>query len=165
MPKATTGYSRALRDGSFRQRAKEYRSNNQTTRRVIAEALERGSHFSALPETFLSGYDSPEHMRAGARKIDVPQLAEFIRESSKHEMVIIVGLARQAGEGIYNSVLVIHGGKPPGTYDKIMLTGGDRENLQFLPGTEMPVFTAHGAGRPTCWKQMGINNLPDNTGV
>jgi predicted amidohydrolase len=60
-------------------------------------------------------------------------------------MVILVGLARTADEGIYNSELVIHRGKVMGIYDKIMLTEGDREELRFLPGTEMPVFTAHGA--------------------
>ena len=123
----------------------DFGANLETARRVIREALERGSHFLALPETFLSGYDSPEHMRAGARRIDDPQLVEFIEESAEHEMVVIVGMARQTGEGIYNSALVIHRGKLLGTYDKIMLTGGDRDNLKFLPGTEMPVFTAHGA--------------------
>ncbi len=123
----------------------DFGANLETARRVIRQALQRGSHFLALPETFLSGYESPEHMRAGARRIDDPQLVEFIEESAEHEMVVIVGMARQAGEGIYNSVLVIHRGKLLGTYDKIMLTEGDRDNLKFLPGTEMPVFTAHGA--------------------
>ena len=123
----------------------DFGANLETARRVIREALQRGSHFLALPETFLSGYDSPELMLAGACRIDDPQLVEFIEESAEHEMVVIVGMARQTGEGIYNSVLVIHRGKLLGTYDKIMLTEGDRDNLKFLPGTEMPVFTAHGA--------------------
>ncbi|MBN2287808.1 MAG: carbon-nitrogen hydrolase family protein [Candidatus Glassbacteria bacterium] len=123
----------------------DFDTNLSTARRVVGQALERGSHFLALPETFLSGYDTPEHMRAGARRVDDPQLAKFIAETAGHEMVVLVGLARLTDEGIYNSVLVIHRGKLLGTYDKTMLTEGDRDELKFLPGTRMPVFTAHGA--------------------
>jgi predicted amidohydrolase len=60
-------------------------------------------------------------------------------------MVIAVGLARVTDQGIFNSVLVIHRGGLLGTYDKIMLTEGDRDELKFLPGSKMQVFTANGA--------------------
>lgn len=118
--------------------------NLATVRRVIQEARDRGSDFVVFPETFLSGYDTPEHMRQGARRMEDAELQAFISESSNHSMVIMVGLARITDEGIYNSELVIHHGKVMGIYDKIMLTGGDRDQLHFLPGTEVPVFTAHG---------------------
>jgi predicted amidohydrolase len=60
-------------------------------------------------------------------------------------MVILIGMARKTDQGIYNSELVIHRGKVLGIYDKIMLTEGDRDELRFLPGQDMPVFTANGA--------------------
>ena len=119
--------------------------NLATARQAVEEALARNSDFLALPETFLSGYDTPEHMRQGARRMDDPEVRSFIAESARHSMVLMVGLARITEEGIYNSVLVIHKGKLLGIYDKIMLTGSDRDTLKFLPGREVPVFEANGA--------------------
>jgi predicted amidohydrolase len=124
-------------DGDFTQ-------NLAAARQVVKQALDRGSDFVVLPETFLSGYDTPEHMRQGARRMEDPALQAFIAESGNHSMVILVGLARRTDKGIYNSELVIHRGKILGIYDKIMLTEGDRDKLQFLPGTDMPVFTVQG---------------------
>jgi (R)-amidase len=123
----------------------DFAKNLATTRQAVKEALAKGSDFLALPETFLSGYDTPEHMRQGARRISDPELQSFIDESGSHSMVVIVGLARITDEGIYNSVLVIHKGKLLGIYNKIMLTGGDRNTLKFLPGKDVPVFEANGA--------------------
>jgi predicted amidohydrolase len=123
----------------------DFRANLATARQAVKEALARGSDFLVLPETFLSGYDTREHMRQGARRIDDPELQAFIAESASHKMVVIVGVARIAGDGIYNTALVIHQGRLLGTYSKMMLTGGDKNQLQFRPGSEMPVFTANGA--------------------
>jgi predicted amidohydrolase len=123
----------------------DFNANLATTRRAVRDALDRGSDFLVMPETFLSGYDSREHMQQGARRVDDPQLKAFIAESAAHNMVVIVGLARMTEQGIYNTALVIHKGQLLGMYSKMMLTGGDRKELGFLPGTEMPVFTANGA--------------------
>ncbi len=123
----------------------DFNANLAAARQAVREALARGSDFLVLPETFLSGYDSREHVRQGARRIDDPQLQSFIAESAAHSMVVIVGIARITEEGIYNSALVIHKGRLLGTYSKMMLTGGDRNQLGFLPGNEMPVFAANGA--------------------
>jgi (R)-amidase len=131
-------YQGPCADGNFSH-------NLTTTRQVVKEALGRGSDFVVLPETFLSGYDTPDHMRQGARRMENPELQAFIAESAEHSMVILVGLARQTDQGIFNSELVIHRGKVLGIYDKIMLTEGDRDELRFIPGKEMPVFTANGA--------------------
>lgn len=131
-------YQGPCRDGDFP-------ANLEAARRAVTEALARGSDFLALPETFLSGYDTPENMRRGARRLDEPLLQAFIAESGAHQMVVMVGIARISEKGIYNTVLVIHRGKLLGMYDKTMLTEGDRDELRFLPGTEMPVFTANGA--------------------
>ena len=123
----------------------DFAANLKTVRGEIDEALARGSDFVAFPETFLSGYASPELMQKGARRLDDPELKAFIAESGKHQMVVLVGLARITPEGIYNSELVIQGGKVLGIYDKVMLTEGDRDELKFLPGKSLPVFEAHGA--------------------
>jgi predicted amidohydrolase len=123
----------------------DFDANLATARKAVQEALDRGSDFLVMPETFLSGYDSREHMHQGARRLDDLQLKAFIAETAAHNMVVIVGIARMTEEGIYNTALVIHKGQLLGTYSKMMLTGGDRKQLGFLPGTEMPVFTANGA--------------------
>lgn len=123
----------------------DFSKNLATTRKVVKEALDLGSDFVVFPETFLSGYDTVEHMRQGARRMEDSSLQSLIAESSAHSMVILVGLARQTDQGIFNSELVIHHGKVLGIYDKIMLTEGDRDELRFIPGKEMPVFTANGA--------------------
>jgi predicted amidohydrolase len=128
-----------------RCREGDFAANLATVRKVIAEARERGSHFVVFPEAFLSGYESREMVERGARPLNDPELRKFIAESAAHDMVVLVGMARRAAEGIYNSALVIHHGRLLGAYDKIMLTGGDRSRLGFLAGKSAPAFYAHGA--------------------
>jgi predicted amidohydrolase len=130
-------YQGACKEGDFT-------ANLATVRAAVAQARERHSHFVAFPECYLSGYESRDAVGRGARSLDDPELSAFIGESAAHEMVVLVGLARRATDGLYNSVLVIHRGRLLGTYDKVMLTGGDREILGFRPGTAVPVFSAHG---------------------
>ncbi len=119
-------------------------ANLATARKVVEEARSRGSHFVCLPECFLSGYESKEAVEKGARSLDDPELAAFIAESARHDMVVLVGLARRAPEGLFNTELVIHRGKLLGLYDKVFLTGGDSGRLGFKAGTSVPVFEAHG---------------------
>jgi (R)-amidase len=131
-----SAYQGPCHDGNFA-------ANLAAAHRVVKEAQSRGSNFLVFPETFLSGYDTPQHVKQGARSIDDPELKVFIEQTAGHDLVILVGLARLTEAGIYNSVLVIHRGKLLGIYDKVMLTGGDREGLGFLPGKALPVFEAH----------------------
>jgi predicted amidohydrolase len=130
-------YQGPCKDGDFD-------ANLTAAKQAVKDALARGSDFLVMPETFLSGYDTREHMLQGARPMDDPQLKSFIAESSAHGMVVLVGLARKTPEGIYNTELVIHKGQLLGMYDKMFLTGGDRDQLRFLPGSHMPVFSANG---------------------
>ena len=123
----------------------DFAANLATARSVVQQALERHSDFLAFPETFLSGYVTREKMLAGARNLDGPEITSFIAESAGHNMVIIVGLARKVGEEVFNTELVIQHGKLLGTFDKVMLTGSDRDKLKFTPGLDVPVFTANGA--------------------
>ncbi|MHC1769200.1 MAG: carbon-nitrogen hydrolase family protein [Verrucomicrobiia bacterium] len=122
----------------------DFAANLATARDVVKQALERGSHFLALPECFLSGYESREAVQRGARSLDDPDLRRFINDSGAHDMVVLVGLARVAADGLYNTELVIHRGRLLGFYDKVILTPGDRDELGFKPGASVPVFQAHG---------------------
>ena len=131
-------YQGPCRDGDFA-------ANLATARRVIEEARARGSHFLVLPENFLSGSDSLENLKRGARPVDDPELKAFIEETAGHDVVVLAGLARIAEAGIYNSVLVIQRGRLLGIYDKVILTGGERRDYGVLPGKAVPVFEAHGA--------------------
>jgi len=123
----------------------DFQANLARARRAIDEARTRGSHFLVLPENFLSGSDSLENLKRGARPLEDPELQAFIKETADHELVVLAGLARLTEEGIYNTVLVIHRGKLLGTYDKVILTRGERERYGVLPGKSVPVFEAHGA--------------------
>jgi predicted amidohydrolase len=123
----------------------DFDANLATARQAVRDALARGSDFLVMPETFLSGAATREYVLRGARRLDDPQVKSFIAESAAHNMVVLVGMARVVEEGLYNSVLVIHKGQLLGTYSKMILTPMDRSPLGFLPGKEMPVFTANGA--------------------
>lgn len=132
-----SAYQGPCREGDFS-------ANLATTRAVVEQARERGSHFVLLPECYLSGYASREAVEQGARRLDDPELTGFIADTRHHEVVVLVGLARRAADGLYNSQLVIHRGRLLGSYDKVMLTPGDRDALGFKPGQAVPVFQAHG---------------------
>jgi predicted amidohydrolase len=88
----------------------DFTANLTTAREVVKQARERGSHFLALPECFLSGYESREAVQRGARSLDDPEVKQFIAESAAHDMVVLVGLARKSGDGLSNTELVIHRG-------------------------------------------------------
>ncbi len=122
----------------------DFAANAATVREVAGEALRRGSHFVCFPECFLSGYESPEAVRAGARSLHDPDLAALIEETSAHDMVLLVGVARRAADGLHNSQLVLHRGALLGWYDKVHLTAADSERLGFIPGGAVPIFEAHG---------------------
>ena len=123
----------------------DFAANLATVRRVVRQALERGSDFVVFPETFLSGYGDLEIVKKGARSVDDPELSKFIAESAGHTMTILVGMSRRTDQGILNTVLVIENGEIAGSYDKCMLTGTDREKMKFVPGEDVPVFESHGA--------------------
>jgi predicted amidohydrolase len=131
-------YQGPCRDGDFS-------ANLAIARQAIAEARAAGSQFLALPEAFLSGCDTFEHLKQGARRTDDPELKTFIAETAAHDLVVLAGMTRIEKEGMYNSVLVIQKGKILGIYDKVMLVENEAREYGILPGKTVPVFTAHGA--------------------
>ncbi len=122
----------------------DFSANLRKVRQIVEEAKSRQSDFVVFPETFLTGYESREVIERGARRLNDPELTQFVSESREHSMVILVGVARRTDDSIFNTVLIIHEGKLLGLYDKVMLTGGDRDSLGFKPGTSIPVFRALG---------------------
>ncbi len=126
-------------------RAGEFTANLEAARGIVAEALRRDGQFLLFPECYLSGYHDRTQVERGARALNDPALRQFIAESAAHDLVVLIGLARNASDGVYNSTLAIHRGALLGVYDKIMLTPAERDTLDFKPGSAVPVFTAHGA--------------------
>ncbi len=130
-----SAYQGPCQDGDFD-------ANLATVTRVVQEALSRRSDFLCFPETFLSGYTPREAVLRGAVKLDDPRLATFIRSTSAHDMVVLVGTAERLGDDLLNTQLVIHKGALLGTYSKIMLTEGDQKIFQ--QGQTVRVFQAKG---------------------
>lgn len=121
-----------------------FEANLATCRTVISNALGRGSHFLAFPQGFLSGGQTPHAVQQGSRPLDDPALRAFITESATHPLVVLAGLARKSGNRTFDSILVIHQGRLLGVHDRVLLTPADRDQLGFSPGTDSPVFEAHG---------------------
>ena len=136
-PVTISVYQGACREGDFA-------ANASAARSVIGDALERGSDFLCFPECFLSGYESPEAIQSGARSLDSPELQAFLRATAAHDIVLLIGMARLAHDGLYNSQLVMHRGELIGVYDKVCLTGPDAGRLGFSHGRSVPVFDVHG---------------------
>lgn len=132
-----SAYQGDTNDGNFD-------ANLRTVYRVIQEALDRQSDFLCFPETFLSGYGTRELVEQGAVTLDDKRIAQLIKSTAAHEMVVLVGAALKTEEGIYNSMLVMYKGELLGTYSKIMLTRGDWYTMGFTRGDSMPVFEAKG---------------------
>ncbi|MCU0708143.1 MAG: carbon-nitrogen hydrolase family protein [Pirellula sp.] len=123
----------------------DFSKNLATVEQVTSRCAASGCHFLVFPECFLSGYESPDAVRKGARGLDDPDLIRFVDSTKDHDTVVLVGMARRRPQGgVANSQLVIHRGKLVGWYDKVMLTQGDRYTLGFEYGTSVPVFRIHG---------------------
>ncbi len=123
----------------------DFPANLASARSLVTRAREEGADFLAFPECFLSGYENRAAVSAGARALEDSELQAFIRESADHNLVVLIGIARREGPRLFNSVLVIHGGRLLGVSDKIHLTPDDAGILGFTPGTTVPVYTARGA--------------------
>lgn len=122
----------------------DFAANLAVVKKVIAQAKDRKSDFVCFPETFLSGYTTREEVAKASRSLDDADIQSLIRSTADHELVVLVGLARKSDAGLMNSMLIMHRGKLLGVYDKVLLTGGDSQELGFTPGKSIPVFEAHG---------------------
>ena len=119
-------------------------ANVARTAGVIDEAGSAGCDFVCLPETFLSGYGSPEIVRKGAVSLDDPRLLDLAKRAEDRNLVALVGMSERRGEEIANTQVVLDGGIVAGSYSKTMLTGNDEHEMGFCVDTELPVFSAKG---------------------
>jgi predicted amidohydrolase len=120
-------------------------ANLATARRVLEEAARGGADFLCLPETFLSGYGDRSIVERGALSLDDTQLAELAHQAHGHDMVLLLGLSEQIGEGeIANTIAILYQGQQLGRYRKTMLTESDAEVMRFRRDHELPVFQAKG---------------------
>ncbi|GAA1210983.1 nitrilase-related carbon-nitrogen hydrolase [Prauserella alba] len=111
----------------------------------ITRAREQGADLAVLPELATSGYvfaDTAE-ARAAAMAADDVTLAEWARVAG--EMSVVAGFCELGDDGaLYNSAVVLHGGRVQAVYRKTHLW--DRERLVFRPGAE-PAPVVEVAGR------------------
>jgi predicted amidohydrolase len=118
--------------------------NGAEALRVLGEAHARGVHFACLPECFLSGYGSPDQIRAGAISVRSQWFVAWLQKT-KHlgDMVSIVGFFEKRGSHIHNSAAIIHRGKVVGIYRKSM-PGSAHEKKVMTCVSHFPVFKRHG---------------------
>lgn len=118
--------------------------NLARVRQVYRQAVEREADFVLFPEAFLCGYGTRELVHSSAIPLSDGRVMTLLGDTAAHETVLLVGLNERQGERVYNTILIAHRGHLLGTYRKTMLTGGDFRQMEYSPGTELPVFEARG---------------------
>ena len=119
----------------------DFHRNLAKIREVIGQTRGLDLDFLCFPEAYLSGYSAQAIVESSV-PLDYPPLIEFIRESSAHNTVILVGMSERRDGRIYNTQLVIHQGELLGTYHKTILTEYDAK--YYAADLDLPVFEAKG---------------------
>lgn len=112
---------------------------------VLEELAPRKPDVVITPEGFLEGYVATE---GHVTRENIAQYAIDPRESpyaraiarwaADHRAWFILGCARLAPEGVYNTALIFNrAGELAGMYDKVHLQTHD---LKYVPGQRLPVF-------------------------
>ncbi|WP_197519631.1 nitrilase-related carbon-nitrogen hydrolase [Pseudonocardia sp. HH130630-07] len=116
--------------------------------RAVREAVAGGARLVVLPELTVCGYvfaDAAE-ARAAAEPLDGPTVARFAALSADPGCVLVAGLAELGADGrVYNTAVVVEGGRLRAAYRKVHLW--DRERELFTPGDAAPPVVATAAGR------------------
>lgn len=118
-------------------------ANLATIQDSIAAAQAAGVGLLVLPELATSGYllTAEEARTAGLRRSDLAELAAAIGT----DLVVVLGYAESAGEGLYNSAAVLDRTGVRASYRKLHLW--DSELLLFHPGDQEPPVVDTAAGR------------------
>jgi predicted amidohydrolase len=140
-PKARDVFRIAAYQGPTEPGALE--KNAANTLRLLAEAHRKGADFACMPECFLSGYGTPEELRAGAVSVTSEWFRDWVRRCAFGEMVSIIGLAERRGRRFHNSAVVVHRGKLLGVYRK-SIPGSEQEQKLMTYVSHFPVFRARG---------------------
>ena len=117
-------------------------ANLARTEQVIDEAHQAGCDLVCLPELFLCGGGADDHRR-NAMGLDDRRLSDLAVRAADRNVVTLVGLCEKRGDRLANTQVVLADGRVAGHYTKTMLTGGDRQVMDFFDD-ELPVFTAKG---------------------
>jgi N-carbamoylputrescine amidase len=132
-------------------------------------AAEKGAKIIGYPELCLLPWFPRKEDPAGmslACEVSGVMVAEFVKTSLKHQVVIVLPFFEKSGDCLYNSAAVIDCGKVLGVYRKLHLPDIPfyKERFYFSPGdTGLPVFeTSRGRiGIQICWD----NLFPEGTRV
>jgi predicted amidohydrolase len=111
--------------------------------KALAEAARMGADFACLPESFLSGYDKPEVLKAASVSVRGTWFRKWLKQCNFGSMVAVVGFTEKSGSNYHNSAAVIQRGRLLGVYRKAF-PGGVYEAKTFTFGRRFPVFRAHG---------------------
>lgn len=114
--------------------------------RVVAEqaalAEKRGAQLVCFPECFLQGYlFAGERTIELAMSLDSQEFSDCLHAWSDLESCLVVGLMERAGDQVFNTAVVVQGGKLLGAYRKRNLLEG--ESL-LTPGRESARFEVDG---------------------
>ncbi|MFC6612791.1 carbon-nitrogen hydrolase family protein [Amorphoplanes digitatis] len=95
-----------------------------------------------FPECFLQGYlVTEQHVRGQALEITSVEFGAILARLAPVRQVLVLGMIERAGDGYYNTAVVIAGGQVMGSYRKTFLTDGES---MFTVGGEYPVFECGG---------------------
>ena len=111
----------------------------------IAKAAGRGADLVMFPELYLQGYRADELNATTAEPIPGPSTERLLAEARKHDIYIVMGMARLEEEYphlVYNSLCFIGPEGMVEYYDKIHLGTFHpyMEGVYFAPGQRTPVF-------------------------
>ena len=111
----------------------------------IAEAAGQGADLVMFPELYLQGYRADELNATIAEPIPGPTTERLLAEARKHDIYIVMGMARLEEDYphlVYNSLCFIGPEGMVEYYDKIHLGTFHpyTEGVYFAPGQRTPVF-------------------------
>ena len=111
----------------------------------IAEAAGQGADLVMFPELYLQGYRADELNATTAEPIPGPSTERLLAEARKHDIYIVMGMARLEEDYphlVYNSLCFIGPEGMVEYFDKIHLGTFHpyMEGMYFAPGQRTPVF-------------------------
>lgn len=124
----------------------EFREDAAAALDCAVEAAERaraqGAALLCFPEGFLQGYLTEEGpARRHALDLGSPGFSAILDRFPKSGPMVVMGLIEQDGGRLFNTAVVILGGRLAGRYRKAHLLPGE---ALFEAGTESPVFEVEG---------------------
>ena len=102
-----------------------------------------GAALVCFPECYLQGYVvHSEHCRDMAIALDSDAFSAILMQLSNLDIIVVFGMIELANEMLFNTAVVVKGGKLAGSYRKVKLTTG--ESKIFSSGSEFPLFGLDG---------------------